>query len=81
MPDNKRTTISRREFLRWSSMLGAGAVLVACNPNAPAPAAPAQSGAAANPAPSNEGPDLSSITLAFVPKALNNPVFEINHPA
>lgn len=72
MPTNVKSYLSRREFLRWTTVAGAGAFLVACSPSAPTPAAPSQSGSDASQAPS-----LETITLAFVPKALNNPVFEI----
>lgn len=60
--------ISRRRFLELTAATGASALFAACATQSQVNA-PASGGAAA--------PKLETITLAFVPKALNNPVFEI----
>jgi ribose transport system substrate-binding protein len=59
-------------------LAGTGAFLAACGSTAPSASNnPPQNTPAQNSAPEKQAPDLSKITLAFVPKALNNPVFEI----
>ena len=54
-------SLSRREFLRISSLVAAGTVAAACSPSTPVPAAPGETGGEPGTQPTSAAPTTSSM--------------------